>query len=146
MGLLSLGPQSRLLQSGRLTDRTACLAGTSLLALGAMSLARFGSSWLLWVCLPCYVPAVSLLRTAPASLVTKIATPDVVGEALGILDACSSAARVATPLLCGVLYDALGPAAPFGLQACLSLAGLLALFCASRMATKPVPPAAEKPD
>lgn len=117
-----------------LSDRYACLAGAFLLTLGALLLALFGSSRMLWACLPCYVPAVSLLRTAPASLVSKKAGREVVGEALGILDACSSVARIVTPLLCGLLFDWLGPSAPFGLQAVLSLLGVGALLHGTRVA------------
>ena len=127
VGLLSLGPQSWALRSGKLTDRSACIFGASLLSFGALLLALRGSSALLWACLPVYVPAISLLRTGPATLVTKTAAPSVRGEALGILDATSSVARVVTPLLSGVLYDRIGPAAPFGLQAALALFGAAAL-------------------
>ncbi|KAL1511714.1 hypothetical protein AB1Y20_005002 [Prymnesium parvum] len=127
VGGLSLGPLSRLLRNDRLTDRTACILGALLLATGAAVLAARGTSTLLWACLPVYVPAVSLLRTAPAALVTKTAQKSVVGEALGILDATSSVARIVTPLLCGILFDRVGPSAPFGLQAALSLGGAAAL-------------------
>ena len=127
VGLISLGPQSAVLRSGRLSDRTVCILGASLLASGALALALWGSSTLLWACLPLYVPAISLLRTGPASLVTKTAALEVRGEALGILDATSSVARVVAPLLCGLAYDRIGPAAPFGLQALLGLGGAAAL-------------------
>ena len=87
---------------------------------------------LLWASLPLYVPAISLLRTGPAALVTKTAAPEVRGEALGILDATSSVARVVTPLISGLAYDRIGPAAPFGLQALLSLGGAAALVGGTR--------------
>ena len=49
---------------------------------------------MLWACLPLYACAISLLRTGPASLVTKFAAAHVRGEALGMLDAASSVARL----------------------------------------------------
>ena len=64
-----------------------------------------------------FIPAVALLRTCPASLLSKAAPPELRGEALGLLDAASSVARICMPILSGALIELHGVTAPFWLQA-----------------------------
>ena len=105
VGLFSLGPQAWLHRTARLSDGACSLVGACTLGTGAIVITRFGSSMVLWCCLPFYIPAIALLRTGPVAVLTKRAAVEVRGEALGILDACSSTSRAVTPLLSGFLFD-----------------------------------------
>lgn len=67
-----------------------------------------------------FIPAVALLRTCPASLLSKAAPPQLRGEALALLDAASSVARICMPILSGALIEWKGVTAPFWLQAGLA--------------------------
>ena len=64
------------------------------------------------------------VAAAPAALLSKVAPAELRGEALGLLDASSSLARIAMPMLTGVLVERAGTTAPFWLMSLMSLAGV----------------------
>lgn len=128
-GLLGLGPLPWLTRRGGwLTDRRAVLAGDVCMAGATALLAAAPSEAALWSVLALFIPAVALLRTAPAALLSKVAPARLRGEALGLLDAASSLSRIFMPVVTGLLVERLGSTtAPFWLQAALSAAGLAIL-------------------
>ena len=128
-GLLGLGPLPWLTRRGGwLTDRRAVLAGDVCMAAATALLAAAPSEAALWGVLALFIPAVALLRTAPAALLSKVAPARLRGEALGLLDAASSVSRIVMPVATGLLVERLGSTtAPFWLQAALSVAGLVIL-------------------
>ena len=128
-GLLGLGPLPWLTRRGGwLTDRRAVLAGDVCMAAATALLAAAPSEAALWGVLALFIPAVALLRTAPAALLSKVAPARLRGEALGLLDAASSLSRIVMPVATGLLVERLGSTtAPFWLQAALSVAGLVIL-------------------
>ena len=62
---------------------------------------------------------------APCPLALQ--APSERGDALGLNEAVASVFRVIMPTLAGSIVDAIGPRAPFALQAALSIAGAAVL-------------------
>mmetsp|Transcript_28046 Transcript_28046/g.69174 ORF Transcript_28046/g.69174 Transcript_28046/m.69174 type:complete len:118 (+) Transcript_28046:1140-1493(+) len=81
----------------------------------------------LWPALPALALAVTVLRSAPAALLSRAAPASSQGEALGALDAANSLGRVIAPLLIGCLFSSAGQRAALGACALLTLVGLGAL-------------------
>ena len=123
-GVLSLTLWPYLLSSGWLHDVPALHWGSGSLALASAILAWRGSVLALWSVLPLGVLAVGMIRTIPASLLTKAAHPSERGAVLGRLDAAGSLCRVLLPTLAGALSDRYGIWAAFAAQALLCLAGI----------------------
>eukprot|EP00667_Euglena_gracilis_P011256 EG_transcript_11482 len=71
--------------------------------------------------------ALAVFRGCAAAAVSRAAGPGRQGAALGALDLASSGCRLVAPLLAGLLFDRVGPAAPLCLNVVLCLAGGLAL-------------------
>ena len=124
---LSLGPLGTYLRGNPGSERSAAVVGSITLAMGGMMLTR-ESPHRLWGSLIFYSPAVALLRTAPAALVSTVAPEELRGRALGALDAIGSCARVAVPLITGILTEIFGVTGPFFTQAIVSLMGAVVLF------------------
>jgi DHA1 family tetracycline resistance protein-like MFS transporter len=96
------------------------MGGAALLALGFLTLPPVQSVGLLVVPLALCAVGRALLQPALMSLVSVAAGPDERGAVMGTFQASASLARVAGPLLAGVLYET-SQAGPF------VLAGLLVL-------------------
>ena len=118
------------------------LVGTKVICVDAPPRSRppngaLPSPLVVWGCLIPFIPAVAFLRTNPASLVSKVAPPQLRGEALGLLDAASSVSRIVTPLLTGLLVQRYGTTAPFWLQCSLSLTGVAMLAACAGVGVEP---------
>ena len=101
-----------LLSNDRLSGRTASSGGPIGDAVGAHAAASA-----LWAVLPLGTVAVGMMRTLPASLLTKIAPSHRRGVVLGRLDAAGSLCRVCLPALAGLLSDRRGLWAAWAVQA-----------------------------
>jgi MFS family permease len=88
-----------------------------------------------WWCLPPLALAVSLQRAAAPSIISAAAPPAERGEALGALDAMSSACRVAVPLLAGLLAAHGGVQMPYAAQSALGALGLAVCAWSTTAAT-----------
>ena len=134
-GSLSLTLWPRLFRSGALSDMTALRLGVGSLGVACGLLSAHGTAATLWATLPLGTVAVGMIRTVPASLLTKRAPAARRGKVLGRLDAAGSVCRVVLPALCGWLVDECGLWAAFAAQAVLCAAGLLLIErCASVVA------------
>eukprot|EP00927_Polykrikos_kofoidii_P052161 TRINITY_DN45949_c0_g1_i1.p1 TRINITY_DN45949_c0_g1~~TRINITY_DN45949_c0_g1_i1.p1 ORF type:complete len:459 (+),score=63.16 TRINITY_DN45949_c0_g1_i1:53-1429(+) len=71
--------------------------------------------------------AIAVLRSYPATLLSKRVLADRQGEAMGLLDLCSSALRVVAPGFAGLLVYSLGEVSAFHGQVVLFVAAALAL-------------------
>lgn len=132
--LISMGPLAWLFGRSQLSDHAATLAGDLCLASATFALAAFPSEAACWAALVPFIPAVALLRTCPAALLSKAAPAQLRGEALGLLDAASSVARIGMPMASGALIEWRGVTAPFWLQASMGAAGVLILVGAVDLA------------
>ena len=130
-GVLSLSLWPWLFASGRLPDRAALNLGTACLAVSCSLIACRPTSAVLWLSLPLGVVAVGMIRSIPASLLTKYAPASARGAVLGRLDAAGSLCRVLLPTLVGALSDALGLWAAFAAPAGMCLLGLVVLHIAT---------------
>ena len=68
-----MGPLAWLFGRSQLSDRAATLAGDLCLASATFALAAFPSEAACWAALVPFIPAVALLRTCPAALLSKAA-------------------------------------------------------------------------
>mmetsp|Transcript_27868 Transcript_27868/g.89877 ORF Transcript_27868/g.89877 Transcript_27868/m.89877 type:complete len:434 (+) Transcript_27868:53-1354(+) len=135
-GLIAWWPVAPWLRSGRITDGAATLLGAICLACGALVVASGGTPAALWVSLPFYVLAIALLRTSPATLITRCAPDGTHGEALGLLDASNSAVRIVAPLLAAAWADRRGTArGAFECQALAASLGVLMLLASGTALT-----------
>jgi multidrug resistance protein len=99
--------------------------GMIALAIGMGPLASFSSSaWLLSL-LGLAAAGYGFANPSIASLLSKLASPGSKGEALGVNQSALSLARIAGPLIGGVAYESLGPAAPYVGGALVMLVGLI---------------------
>jgi MFS transporter, DHA1 family, tetracycline resistance protein len=88
-----------------------------------------GLAWLLAAMLPTAIGG-GVLQPGINSLITKRVDPLEIGGMLGISAAFLSAANATAPVFGGLLFQSLGPAAPFLLGGCLAA---LLLVAASRL-------------
>ncbi|CAE7667948.1 tetA, partial [Symbiodinium sp. CCMP2456] len=112
---------------------------TTLMQLGCGSFAAASLAIFFWqspeaivASAPLAAAANSVLRSFPAALLSKEVPEQRQGEAMGLLDVCSSALRVAAPVLAGVLMDSFGGPSAFLFQAILFLAAVVGLTLRQR--------------
>ncbi|WP_411287470.1 MFS transporter [Phenylobacterium sp.] len=86
--------------------------GLSLTAICLMIQAISPWPWLVVVCMVLGVAGHASTQPAVTSLVSRSATPDRQGATLGASTAVGSLARVAGPIIAGVLFSSVGPSAP----------------------------------
>lgn len=108
-----------------LSDLAALRIGVSSLGIACAVIAVWPTATALWATLALATVAVGLIRTIPASLLTKAAPASQRGAVLGQLDASSSFCRVVLPTLCGALCDRFGLWSAFATQAGFCAAGLV---------------------
>ena len=128
--LAAMGLGAALLQGGgagaatkRFGDAGALRGGLAAFAAGLLFLAAARNVAAASVALGFVTLGVALATPALQSLVAKSASEDARGAALGLNQSASALGRVLGPALAGLLFDTLGPAAPFACGAAL-------LFCA----------------
>ena len=134
-GLLAFAGLVQAIAQGYLVGKLAPRAGEAALAVAgaaalAVGLAPFGS-WsspvALYGMLVLIASGYGFATTAVATLVSRRTGRELQGEALGINQSVLSLARVLGPLAGGLIYQALGPAAPYiGGAAMAALAMVLA--------------------
>jgi len=119
-------------------------ADVSVLHLGVWSFAlasliiAWGQSELAIMCsAPPAALANAVLRSFPASLLSKCAPEHRQGEVMGLLDLCSSGLRILAPILAGLMMDNLGEASVFVGQAGLFITASLGLIPLGHMMKKP---------
>jgi hypothetical protein len=75
-----------------------------------------------------------MIRTVPASVLTKTTSHQMRGAVLGRLDAAGSLCRVLLPALTGLVCDRFGVGLAFAVQSAMSMAGLAVVEGWSRAA------------
>lgn len=130
--LAAMGLGAALLQGGgagaatkRFGDAGALRGGLAALAAGLLFLAAARNVAAASVALGFVTIGVALATPALQSLVAKAASEDARGAALGLNQSASALGRVLGPALAGLLFDTLGPAAPFACGAALLFAAFL---------------------
>lgn len=102
--------------------------GSAFFALASAGIAGWPSeSAVMCSMLPVAV-AIAVLRSFPATFLSKCVPEERQGEAMGLLDLCSSGLRVTAPVLAGACIDAFGDASVFGAQSALFLGGIAGLL------------------
>lgn len=124
----------------RVGDVSRLAAGYASFALACAGLALRPTAAALWPALPALALAVTVIRAAPAALLSRAAPAEAQGEALGALDAANSLGRVVAPLAVGWASSRLGQRAALGGCATATLVGLAALLCFERgLGARPTP-------
>jgi predicted MFS family arabinose efflux permease len=116
---------------GKLAPRTGeaalAVAGAAALAVGLAPFGSWSSHVALYGMLVLIASGYGFATTAVATLISRRTGRELQGEALGINQSVLSLARVLGPLAGGLIYQALGPAAPYiGGAAMAALAMVLA--------------------
>mmetsp|Transcript_23024 Transcript_23024/g.42404 ORF Transcript_23024/g.42404 Transcript_23024/m.42404 type:complete len:434 (+) Transcript_23024:83-1384(+) len=115
--------------------------GSVLFAVCALSIWSWQSPQAVMLSAPCAAAANAVLRSYPASLLSKQVDEDQQGEAMGLLDICSSVWRVVAPVLAGVMLDQYGAESVFAGEAALFVLGIIGLGVLPRVL--PTPTAAD---
>jgi predicted MFS family arabinose efflux permease len=102
---------------GKLVPRTGeaalVVAGAAALALGLAPLGSWSSHAALYGMLILIALGYGLATTAVATLISRRTGRELQGEALGLNQSVLSLARVVGPIAGGMVYQAMGPAAPY---------------------------------
>ena len=142
--ILSSGPLPALLRRGLVHERNALPIINGLLLLPSVYLACRPTVRAIWLCLPAYALSVSLQRAMSTALVSKAATADSQGDALGALDVINSMCRVVVPLTAGILATRGSARSPILAMAAIGALGMLAAIPGGQPDAKPrMPPSAE---
>ena len=119
---------------GPLTERFGSLrlmgTGLVVVAAGMFAMSAATSWWLLIVALALLALGQGVNGPSNTTLVTQLAPPERRGEALGYVQSAGALARIAGPLLAGVLFDEVGIASPYVVGGVLTL--LAAVLLARR--------------
>jgi len=119
---------------GPLTERFGSLrlmgTGLVVVAAGMFAMSAATSWWLLIVALALLALGQGVNGPSNTTLVTQLAPPERRGEALGYVQSAGALARIAGPLLAGVLFDKVGIASPYVVGGVLTL--LAAVLLARR--------------
>ena len=111
----------------RMGEAALTVAGAAALAVGLAPFGSWSSSGALYGMLVLIASGYGFATTAVATLISRRTGRELQGEALGINQSVLSLARVLGPLAGGLIYQALGPAAPYiGGAAVAALAMVLA--------------------
>lgn len=124
---------------GKLVPRTGesrlLVAGAAMFALGLAPLGSWSSHAALFAMLTLIAMGYGFGSTSVAALISRRTARELQGEALGLNQSVLSLARIAGPLAGGVIFAAMGPAAPYLAAACAAtLATVLAAGINSRQA------------
>ena len=111
--------------SVRAGDRSVLRYGYVSYGLASMMLACALTSDGMWAAVLPFSFGVAVLRSTPATFLSKRLRIELQGEGLGLLDSISSLLRVVSPVACGMLIDHAGVRAPLLLQAILCLTAAL---------------------
>lgn len=109
------------------SDAALLRMGAAFFAVASALLAAGQSELAVLYSMPLVAVAIAVLRSYPATFLSKSVPEDRQGEAMGLLDLCSSGLRVAAPVLAGLCIDALGDGSVFCAQAALFVAGIVGL-------------------
>jgi multidrug resistance protein len=114
-GLLQALTQGYLLRKivGRLGELRLVSIGMLVFAVGMAPMASLSSPALLWILLGLLSFGYGLASPAVASLISKSTEHHLQGEVLGVNQSALSLARICGPLLAGLMYQTLAPAAVY---------------------------------
>jgi len=141
IGLIAVIVQGFLIRKlvARFGEARLTIAGLSLMAIGFAATGLATAGWMLFpaiglVALGSGIVTPSLTSVTPSltSLVSQSVTATEQGSILGGVQSFNSLMMVAGPLLAGLLFDLLGPSAPYIFGAGLLTAALTVLFSALR--------------
>jgi len=108
----------------RFRDKQLIFGGSILLAISLVGWALTPTLWVLLLVLVPLALAGGVLGVVTNSALTKSVYPEEVGGTLGLAAALGSVTRVLSPIVGGVLFDRVSPAAP-GLLGALVMAWLI---------------------
>jgi MFS family permease len=112
--------------------------GAFLLAVGIGSAPFAQSPWQFLVAILLLPAGTALLFPSTTSLISRYATPEEVGQTMGVQQSFGGMSRLVGPVWAGAAFQHLGPAEPFWLAAALVfLTGLFALRLSPGEARKP---------
>jgi len=118
------------------TDVALLQLGSGLFAIASLSIWWGQSSKVVFWSAPAAAAANSVLRTYPAALLSKHVPEQRQGAAMGLLDVCSSALRVAAPMLSGICMDQFGGPSIFLCQFVLFISAGSGFSCLRRPTAK----------
>jgi MFS family permease len=126
------------------SDGFLLMCAYSCMGLGSLLVFSLGSVEALFYFAPPMSFAIAVMRSSPASLISKSAGESVQGHALGLLDFSSSACRIVAPLIAGSLVEmTTGVLAPWAMNSALCASGCVGLLI-YRQGGAAAPPAAKK--
>ncbi len=118
-------------RAGRLSDRwgrvPVLIGGYALSALCCLGLALASAAWMAWALLALNGARMAVTSTIPRALVADLSSSARRGTDLGIYHLVVGLAALPASVVAGVLWDGLGPRAPFLWAAALSLVALMAI-------------------
>jgi DHA1 family tetracycline resistance protein-like MFS transporter len=97
----------------RIGESALLIAGAAMLATGLAPLGSWSSHAALYAMLALIAMGYGFGSTAAATLISRRTARELQGEALGLNQSVLSLARIVGPLAGGVVYQAMGPAAPY---------------------------------
>jgi MFS family permease len=111
------------------SDRFLLLCAYTCVSLGSLLVFTLGTVEALLCFAPPMSFAIAVMRSSPASIISKSVDSEVQGHALGLLDFSSSACRIVAPLVAGSLVElTAGVLAPWAMNSAFCASGWLALL------------------
>lgn len=107
-------------------------AGLVALAIGFAPIGTVPSHALFFAALGLLSLGYGLASPSVASLISKTTERHLQGEVLGVNQSALSLARIAGPIAGGLIYEGMGPAAPYGLGAIVGVVALALTFALQR--------------
>lgn len=119
------------------SDNGVMQVGVWAFAACSMTIWYGGSAEAVYLAAPMGAMANAVLRSYPATLLSKCVSESRQGEAMGLLDLCSSGIRVIAPLLFGMIMDRYGRGNAFVAQAAIFGMTSVGLVALSMFASSP---------
>jgi MFS family permease len=134
IGLIAVIVQGFLIRKlvARFGEARLTIAGLSLMAIGFAATGLATAGWMLFPAIGLVALGSGMVTPSLTSLVSQSVTATEQGSILGGVQSFNSLMMVAGPLLAGLLFDLLGPGAPYIFGAGLLTAALTVLFSALR--------------
>lgn len=123
---LGAGPAGWL--SDRLPRKRVLIAGFSVYSLVYLGFASVSAAWQVWLLFACYGLYYALTEGVSRALTADLTPPELRGTAFGLYYTATGLALFPASLIAGVLWDAVGPWAPFAFGAGWSALATLLLF------------------